>query len=74
MLTSPESQWLGVFFGKEVVAVKVLRFIGKNRIDVKKRALDYYLCNREQLGGSMKEFFRRCVIDPSGRTIIYRGQ
>ena len=64
----------GFLFGKGVVTMKVVRFRGKNRIDVKRRVLDYYFCNREQLGGSMKEFFKRCVIDPSGKTIIYRGQ
>ena len=54
--------------------MKVVRFRGKNRIDVKKRVLDYYFCNREQLAKSMKDFFKCCVIDPSGKTAIYRGQ
>ena len=55
--------------------MKVVRFKGKNRGEVKKRVLDYYFCNREQLEEeSMKDFFKRCVIDPSGRTAIYRGQ
>jgi hypothetical protein len=54
--------------------MKVVKFKGKDRTDVKKRALDYYFCNREHLGGSMKSFLKRCVIDPSGKTIIYRGE
>ena len=65
----------GFLFGKGVVAMKVVRFKGKNRVEVKKRVLDYYFCNREQLGEeSMKDFFRRCVIDPNGKTAVYRGQ
>ena len=54
--------------------MKLVRIKGKNRIDVKKRVLDYYFCNREQLGGSMKDFLKRCTIDPAGKTIIYRGE
>ena len=65
----------GFLFGKGVVVMKVVRFKGKNRVEVKKRVLDYYFCNREQLEEeSIKDFFRRCVIDPNGRTVIYRGQ
>lgn len=65
----------GFLFGKGVVALKVVKFKGKNRVEVKKRVLDYYFCNREQLEiESMKDFFRRCVIDPNGKTIIYMGQ
>jgi hypothetical protein len=65
----------GFLFGKGVVAMKVVRFKGKNRVEVKKRVLDYYFCNREQLEEeSMKDFFRRCVIDPNGKTAIYREQ
>ena len=54
--------------------MKVVKFRGKSRTDVKKRVLDYYFCNREQLGGSMKDFCKRCTIDPRGKTVIYRGQ
>jgi hypothetical protein len=58
---------------KGVVAMKIVRIKGKSRIDVKKRALEYYVCNRDVLGESMKEFLKRCTLDPSGKTIIYRG-
>lgn len=54
--------------------MKIVKIRGKDRIDAKKRALNYYVSNREQLGGSMKEFLKRCTIDPSGKTIIYRGE
>ena len=64
----------GILFRRGVVTVKVVRIRGKNRIDVKKRVLNYYFSNREQVGGSMKEFFKRCTIDSSGKTVIYRGQ
>ena len=65
----------GFLFGKGVVAMKVVRFRGRNRVEVKKRVLDYYFCNREQLGEeSMKDFFKRCTIDPSGKTAVYRRQ
>jgi hypothetical protein len=57
-----------------VVTMKVVKIRGRNRIDVKKRVLDYYFCNRDQLGGSLKEFFKRCIIDPNGKTVIIRGQ
>ncbi|MBW2073019.1 MAG: hypothetical protein JRI89_17460 [Deltaproteobacteria bacterium] len=54
--------------------MKIVKIRGKDRIDVKKRALNYYFDNRDILGSSMKEFLRRCTIDPSGKTIIYRGE
>ena len=54
--------------------MKIVKIRGRNRIDVKKRLLDYYFCNRDQLGESMKDFFKRCTIDPSGKTVIYRGE
>jgi hypothetical protein len=57
-----------------VVAVRIVRIRGRNRVEAKKRALNFYVSNRELLGGSMKDFFKRCTIDPSGRTIIYRGE
>jgi hypothetical protein len=53
--------------------MKVVKIKGKNRIDVKKRALDYYFSNRDQLGESLKEFVKRCTIDPNGKTIVIRG-
>lgn len=73
VLFNPQSailnlQWEGV------VTMKVVKIRGRNRIDVKKRVLDYYFCNRDQLGGSLKEFFKRCIIDPNGKTVIIRGQ
>ena len=58
---------------KGVVTMKVVKIKGRNRIDVKKRVLDYYFCNRDQLGESLKEFFKRCIIDPNGKTVIIRG-
>jgi hypothetical protein len=61
-------QWKGV------VTMKVVKIRGRNRIDVKKRVLDYYFCNRDQLGESLKQFFKRCIIDPDGKTVIIRGQ
>jgi len=64
----------GFLFGEGVVTMKVVKIRGRNRIDVKKRVLDYYFCNRDQLGGSLKEFFKRCIIDPNGKTVIIRGQ
>ena len=54
--------------------MKVVRIRGRNRVDVKKRVLDYYFSNRDQLDESMKDFCKRCIIDPSGKTVIYRGQ
>jgi len=73
--TSPETLMVrGFLFGEGVVTMKVVKIRGRNRIDVKKRVLDYYFCNRDQLGGSLKEFFKRCIIDPNGKTVIIRGQ
>jgi hypothetical protein len=54
--------------------MKVVRIRGRNRIDAKKRALNYYFSNREHLGESMKDFLRRCSIDPSGKVVTYRGE
>jgi hypothetical protein len=52
--------------------MKVVKISGRNRIDVKKRVLDYYFCNRDQLRESLKEFFKRCTIDPDGKTVLIR--
>ena len=53
--------------------MKVVKIRGRHRIDVKKRVLDYYFSNRDQLGEPLKEFFKRCIIDPNGKTVIIRG-
>jgi hypothetical protein len=53
--------------------MKVVRIKGKNRIDAKKRLLDYYINHRQELGLSMKDFCNHCIIDPIGKKIIYRG-
>ena len=47
--------------------MKVVKIRGRNRIDVKKRVLDYYFCNRDHLGESLKEFFKHYLIHLSVR-------
>jgi hypothetical protein len=49
------------------------RIKGQNRIDAKKRLLDYYIGHRKELGLSTKDFCKHCIIDPSGKNIFYRG-
>ncbi len=52
--------------------MKRVVFRGRNRMDARKKALDYWFSNREQFDGSMKDFIRKCSMDPSGRVIMYK--
>jgi hypothetical protein len=58
---------------RKVMLMKVIRIKGRNRIDAKKRLLDYYMGHRQELGLSMKDFCKHCIIDPIGKNIIFRG-
>ena len=47
---------------------------GKKVEEPERLKSDYELYREQLEEESIKDFFRRCVIDPNGRTVIYRGQ
>ncbi|MBT8407525.1 MAG: hypothetical protein KJP05_08715 [Deltaproteobacteria bacterium] len=53
--------------------MKVVKIRGRNRLDVKKRILDYYFFNYAHRR-PLKDFLKHCAIDPRGKTIIYREE
>lgn len=61
------------FFDDGVVTMKVVKIRGRNRLDVKKRILDYYFFNYAHRR-PLKDFLKHCAIDPRGKTIIYREE
>jgi hypothetical protein len=46
-------------------------FSGRDRVDVKRRALDYWYQNRERLGLSLCRFLLQCKMSGDGRTIVF---
>jgi len=52
--------------------MKVIMFKGKNRVDAKKKAFNYWLTNRESFNVSMKEFLGKCTLAPDGKAIFYK--
>jgi hypothetical protein len=46
-------------------------FRGKNRNDVKRKALNYWAAHSDQLGLSLQEFLVHCRIDLPERTIVF---
>jgi hypothetical protein len=48
-------------------------FNGRNRAQVKKKALDYWVKNRERLELSLKDYISKCRLSPDERTITFTG-
>ena len=66
--------WLGVFLcqGKGVIPLKTVVIKGRNRQDARKKMLNFYFSHRDQFDCTMKDFLKRCSVDPSGRVILYK--
>ncbi len=64
----------GFFYAgrKGVVPLKTIMIKGRNRQDARKKMLSYYFAHRDQFGCSMKDFLKRCSMDPTGRVILYK--
>jgi len=48
-------------------------FYGKDRNDVKRKALSYWASNSGSLGLSLSQFLQRCRIDLAERTIVFHA-
>jgi len=46
-------------------------FNGRDRADVKRKALSFWASNSGRLGVSLRDFLSRCRLDADERTIIY---
>ncbi len=48
-----------------------VNFSGRNRAQVKKKALEYWFNNRDRLRLSLNDFVSRCRMSPDERTITF---
>ena len=48
-----------------------MSFSGKDRIQVRRKALDYWYQHRGELGLNLRSFLDRCLLSGDGRTIIF---
>ena len=46
-------------------------FTGKDKIEVKRRALDYWYRNPRLDGHSLRDFLSRCRLSADGRRIVF---
>ena len=60
-----------VHLGEYKLANSRVAFSGRDRTQVKQKALDYWYANRRTLRLSMREFFARCRLSPDGRAITF---
>ena len=47
-------------------------FTARTRAETKRKALAFWVENRERLGLSMREFFDACTISPDGTSIAFQ--
>lgn len=47
-------------------------FTARTRAETKRKALAYWVDNRETLGLTMREFFERCAISSDGTAIVFQ--
>ena len=50
-----------------------MSFSGRDLVDVKRKALDYWYQNRERLGLSLCGFLLRCTMSGDGKSITFEG-
>jgi hypothetical protein len=53
------------------LGVSQVTFRGKNRADVKRKALSYWSCNQRSLGLRLAEFLRACSMDSDECRIVF---
>ena len=53
------------------LGVSQVTFHGKDRTDVKRKALSYWSCNQRSLGLRLADFLRACSIDSSECSITF---
>jgi hypothetical protein len=55
-------------------AGRVLKFIGKNRLEAKRKALHFWYTHQDSLHESMQDFVKHCTLSPDQKVITYRRQ
>ena len=50
----------------------VLKFTGRNRLEVKRKALRFWRSHQELLNVSMQDFAKHCTLSPDEKVITYR--
>jgi len=55
------------------MTMKFVLIRGRNRQETRKKALDFWFAHRSHFDCSMKDFLRKCSIDPTGKVIRYKG-
>jgi hypothetical protein len=53
------------------LSLKPVFFSGRDRVHVKRKALDYWYQNRQSLGLNLCAFLCRCTLSGDGRTITF---
>jgi hypothetical protein len=51
----------------------LITFVGKDRVEVTRRALDYWYRTLRGPGITLKEFLRHCRLSADGTTIIFQA-
>jgi hypothetical protein len=51
---------------------RTLKFIGKNRLEAKRKALRFWYTHQEVLHESMEDFAKRCTLSSDQKSITYR--
>ena len=49
-----------------------VEFVGRDRVHVRRLAVNWWYSHRQQLGLCLKEFFLRCRLSADQRTIIFQ--
>ena len=50
----------------------VLKFTGRNRLEVKRKALRFWRSHQDVLNESVQDFARRCTLSSDEKIITYR--
>lgn len=54
--------------------MKVVLIRGRNRMEARKKTLDFWFAHRDQFNCTMQDFLRKCSTDPTGKIIMYKGE
>ncbi|MGE3537397.1 MAG: hypothetical protein AB7N91_08160 [Candidatus Tectimicrobiota bacterium] len=50
----------------------ILKFSGRNRLEAKQKALQFWYTHQDVLQESMREFVKHCTLSPDQKVITYR--
>lgn len=61
----------GVYERKSGLKPNQIAFVGRDRVEAKRRALDYWYRNPRREGWTLQEFLRRCRLSADERVITF---